>query len=198
MRNMTWKAWLMTSLWFSTLIVLFAFVFTAALMEKGGKENGAKVDSYSIKVKTTDFTKTTGKGKLEDVEFANIDTEATGKVSGITTAQQLYVGKISKASSSTKKAVRTLSYKVAVTTKKDADEALKVFKISKFKTFTLSQSSTASIEKVMEQVADSDAKAYQNGLAATAGLFTILIFGALGTTVGIKFYERKHSKGGAK
>ena len=245
MRNMTWKAWLMTSLWFSTLIVLFAFVFTAALMEKGGKTDGKKIDHYSITVREDQFESSAsghaklGSAKETKFKFPKIsatDTSST-KVPEISNAQELYITQISNPTSKTvvdtvkdaaatkKVEVRLLTFNVKTTStvpktiKEFQDqfekatfkvtingkEILYTFKKGSGSKTTITTTSidnfkayATTLDKNMEQVADSDAKAYQNGLAGTAALFTVLIFGALGTTVGIKFYERKHSKGGAK
>ena len=48
------------------------------------------------------------------------------------------------------------------------------------------------------KVDDADSKTFADSMAAVATLFTISIFGALGSTVGIKFVERRNEKRGAK
>ena len=63
---------------------------------------------------------------------------------------------------------------------------------------TFSKRTLTEMKQAYTQTADSVSKTFDNVMASLALVFTLSIFGSLGTTVGIKFVERQNKKRGVK
>ena len=161
MNKMSWKDWLVVSLWLLTFALLIAFVIVAATVDKGGLETES-VQKHAYVVAATDAK--------ANAHIFGLATDGSGKVTG-QNAQEVVKG--------------TDGYKGFIAGGGEVKAPNHLFIVDAIKKYNVLKKDGD------DTISNAIAKTYGNVMAAVGTVFAISIFSALATTVWFKYLERK-------